>query len=459
VRSLVTDSARREAARPLAMSVAAGLTIQLALIVSGVGAARLLGAENRGQLALIVLFPLAITQFGGLGLPVAVTFFIARANSQTRSIVHTVLRPVLVQSVVLTALTALVFALVFRSADREVQVAAFVSLVMVPATLAEQYGLGILQGLRRFRSFNILRTASVFLYSSGIVSLFIFGGESLLLVVLAWTFAYVVSGIATLVKGAWCIRAVAGNEPGPSLREMLAFGTKSVFGWVSPIEYGLRLDQQVVGLALSPTALGLYVVAQSFTNLPRFVAQSIGMVGYPTIASQSSEPEARRAVWRYFWITAALCVPLVIVLEVLMPTLVELFYGEEYSGATTIARVLLVAAILWSLRRVLTDASRGLGRPMIGTVGEATLGIVLVVLLLIFATRHGATGVALALCIASASALAVIAVPLALPHRRGNPAAARPVDSAEPVLPTFDEGDVAPIAPPPAARRSSPELG
>jgi O-antigen/teichoic acid export membrane protein len=134
---------------------------------------------------------------------------------------------------------------------------------------------------------------------------------------------------------------------------------------------------------------------------------------------------------------------------------VNLFYGEEYSGATTIARVLLVAAVLWSLRRVLTDGSRGLGRPMIGTVGEVTLGIVLVVLLLIFATNHGATGVALALCIASGCALAVIAVPLVLSHRRGKAAAARPVDLEEPVLPTFDEGDIAPMEPAPATQRSS----
>jgi O-antigen/teichoic acid export membrane protein len=441
------------------MSVAAGLTIQVALIVSGVGAARLLGAENRGHLALIVLFPLAITQFGGLGLPVATTFFIARVNAQTRSIVRTVLRPALVQSVVLTALTALVFALVFRSADREVQVAAFLSLVMVPATLGEQYGLAILQGLRRFRSFNILRTASVFLYSAGIVCIFVFGGESLLLVVLVWTFAYVMSGIATLVIAARCVGRAAGDDPGPTFREMLAFGTKGVFGSVSPIEYGVRLDQQVVGLALSPTALGLYVVAQSFTNLPRFLAQSVGMVGYPTIASQSSEPEARRAVWRYFWITAALCIPLVIVLELLTPMLVNLFYGEEYSGATTIARVLLVAAVLWSLRRVLTDASRGLGRPLIGTVGEVTLGVVLVVLLLLFATRHGATGVAVALCIASACALAVIAVPLALTRHRGSPAVAVPLEPGELVVPTPDEDNVASIAPPaPTAHRSSPGL-
>ena len=46
-----------------------------------------------------------------------------------------------------------------------------------------------------------------------------------------------------------------------------------------------RLDQAVVGLFLTPAALGLYVVGLAFANLPRFIAQSVGYIAYPRINS------------------------------------------------------------------------------------------------------------------------------------------------------------------------------
>src|SRR4051794_39523965 len=192
--------------RPVAMSVTAGLSIQAALLISGVGAARMLGVENRGQLALIVLVPFGLTQIGGLGLPVATTYFIARAPAETRSIVTTVLVPAIVQGCVLTALTAGIFLAIFRDSDSEVRLAALLSLFMVPATLAEQYGLAILQGQHLFRSFNLLRTLAVFLYSGGIVCIVLAGGGSLITVAVAWTIAYTVSGVATLVVVARSLR-------------------------------------------------------------------------------------------------------------------------------------------------------------------------------------------------------------------------------------------------------------
>jgi O-antigen/teichoic acid export membrane protein len=222
-----------------------------------------------------------------------------------------------------------------------------------------------------------------------------------------------VSGIATLVTVRRSLRQADGMDDGPELGELIRFGSKGLLGWVSPIE-GIRVDQQVVGIALSPAALGLYVVAQSFTNLPRFIAQSIGMVGYPVISAESSAHDARRAMWQCFWIAVALCSALVVSLELLAPTLVHLFYGHEFSGAITITRVLLVAALLMSVRRVLAEGARGLGRPAIGTVAEASMWVVLLPLLPILAASNGATGVAVALTLGAALALVVIAVPLAL---------------------------------------------
>ena len=75
-----------------------------------------------------------------------------------------------------------------------------------------------------------------------------------------------------------------------------------MFGGSPPVET-YRVDQSVVALFLAPTALGYYVAALAFTNLPRFVAQSFAIVANPAIARQPTHEAATRSMWRFFWIS------------------------------------------------------------------------------------------------------------------------------------------------------------
>ena len=79
---------------------------------------------------------------------------------------------------------------------------------------------------------------------------------------------------------------------------LLRFGIRGWLGTATPSE-ALRLDQVIVGLLLSPSALGLYVVGGSFSNLPRFIAQSVGLVAYPRIAAESDTSLAIRSLKRH----------------------------------------------------------------------------------------------------------------------------------------------------------------
>ena len=87
-------SARRTILRPTYLSTLGSMFAsgsgQLALVVSGVCAARILGVHDRGQLALFILVPLILTVLGALGVPVATTYFIARDQTNARGIVSVV---------------------------------------------------------------------------------------------------------------------------------------------------------------------------------------------------------------------------------------------------------------------------------------------------------------------------------------------------------------------------------
>jgi O-antigen/teichoic acid export membrane protein len=179
---------------------------------------------------------------------------------------------------------------------------------------------------------------------------------------------------------------------------MLKFGGKALFGSVSPIET-LQLDQLFVGLVLSPAALGLYVVANAFTNLPRFVALGMGMVVYPRVAAIRDMELARRRVWKFAWITMAACSAVILVLELSVGALVDVFFGAEFTPAVTVARILLLGSVFLCARRVLSDATRGAGFPALGTIAEVAAWVWLVPALIVFvvvSVGEGPEGAALA---------------------------------------------------------------
>src|SRR5688572_7701167 len=72
-------------------SLGAGGAGQAALVVSGILAARALGPENRGHLALLTLVPWVVCQLGLLGVPNAVTYYVARDHRAAPAIMRTTL--------------------------------------------------------------------------------------------------------------------------------------------------------------------------------------------------------------------------------------------------------------------------------------------------------------------------------------------------------------------------------
>ena len=102
--------------------------------------------------------------------------------------------------------------------------------------------------------------------------------------------------------------AVAQQREGGTLSLtswILRFGRRSLFGGAPAVE-AYRADQAVVALFLPPVALGIYVVALALTNLPRFIARSVGMVATPTVAAGATQEHARRTMWRFCWLAVPL---------------------------------------------------------------------------------------------------------------------------------------------------------
>lgn len=182
------------------------------------------------------------------------------------------------------------------------------------------------------------------------------------------------------------------------------FGVKGFWGSISPAET-FRLDQLIVGMMLTPTALGLYTAGLAVSNLPRFVAHSIGTVAYPAVARETGIT-ASGQVWYWLRVAVILCGGATALLLICAGFLIPLAFGPAFLPAVESARWLLASSFALSTRRVITDAMRGAGRPEAATYAE------LVLWLLFFpaATFIGSGGnlehIAAALAVASFASLA-----------------------------------------------------
>ena len=289
------------------------------------------------------------------------------------------------------------------------------SLAVTASSLSQMYGLAVLQGLRHFGAFNVLRILGGTLYMIGVVALWMTNEANLTSITL------VVIGTSIIAAGInWLVvvritpmrAAPRGKVRSPdSTRSIVSFGLRSFFGSSSPFET-FRLDQLLVGVLLAPVALGYYVVALAFTSLTRMIGQSIGMVTYPRVAGAPDKASQLRILRHDFALGVAVAGGLTVALIAVVPWLLPVFFGPEFDSARTVAQILLAAAFFASIRRILVDGTRGLGWPIWGSLAElVTLAAVPIVVVVANYTGSLAT---VALVVAGANLVALLTIAPAL---------------------------------------------
>ena len=398
--------------RAVAASVGAGAALQLLVAVSGVISARLLGVADRGVLALLWVVTIVTGQIATLGLHVAVGYAIAQGEP-ARALLGR-LRGQIGLQLALAPLIAGAAMLAVVDHDSSTLAAGACMLVAASALIVLLYAIGVAQGERRYRAVQLHRLVQPLLFTVVLVALAIAGGGDLVAISAIWAATMVLAALLAWrhTALAWSRAGGHASEPGErrSARELRRFGRRSFLGTFGTTEH-LMLDQLLVGVLLSPAGFGLYVAANAFANLPRFLGQSLGLVAYPEVASGAGT-DRKRTLLRYALLGLAVTAPLVIGLLLTIGWLLPLLFGDAFEDAVPVARILLVAALLQSLRRVLTEGSRGLGTGVPGTVGEVAFAVVLVATAIPLAAEDGAEGAALAVLAAAAAGWLALLVAL-----------------------------------------------
>jgi len=382
--------------KKIGVMVASTGLAQLSLIVTGVVAARGLGPEDRGYYAVLTLVPLVLSQVSQLGIPIAVTYFLASDGGVADGMLSKLRRIVSTQALTAVAI-ALVTVLVLRHRiDGNLILPALLMVPAIVGLIVQEYAYAVLQGLDRFGHVAVARLFPAVVYALIAGALWFGDAVSLATMSGAWAIAYCLSALLGIVM----IRRIGlpRSKPGTarSTRELMRFGARAFVGTVAPMDV-FRFDQILGSILLTPVSLGIYVVSAAFSSLPKIVAANVGHVVYVDTANRIavSRSHLSALVGKVVRLSLLGAIPC-LVLIALLPMLNDFMFGAEFADAALPSQILVAAAWISGVRRLVSEFAKGVGKPEVQAAAEVTICGVVAVFAFALCPIYGYTGLAVA---------------------------------------------------------------
>ena len=373
-------------------------------VLSSVLAARLLGPQGRGELAVIILWPMLLAFLFSMGMDQSIVFHVGRKSFDISEVwtASLVAGLFLSSCAVLAGLWVIPRALHLYSP--QVRHLAFVFLVFVPLIWLTALPNGFLQGTLDVGYFSLLRNLSAFLYGFGLLGLYLANRPSVAGVLGVQIAALLVVSACSF----WIV--VSRHRPGwawnfKSCKSLFNFGWKTQLGSLAS-HVNQRLDQLLLSLFVPPRDLGLYVVAVAVAMSVGFFPKAAGIVAFST-GSNLDGSQAKEIIAKSFGATLIALLAGCAVLYVICPWLIPFAFGPSFAPAVTACRLLLPGSIALGLSQVLFSGARALDHPILPSYAEGLAVVVTVLSLYLLLPRYGIVGAAIASTLAYMSNLIV----------------------------------------------------
>ena len=387
--------------------------------VTGILSARALQPAGRGELAAMILWPIFLASALTFGLPAALTFRL-RSNPEKRG-------QILGAALVLATFTGLIGAvagILFMHSwipqySHEVVQYARIFVLNAPMTAVLVVGRAALESHGDFTASNKLLVVPPLLTLVWLIVLWRTGT----LTPFSAAIAYVVVGLPPffwMLYQIWHVFHPSLHEFADSARSLLAYGIRA-YGIDLCGTMSAYIDQALVVRALAPELMGTYVVALSLSRILNAFHSSVVMVLFPKAVSQPAQI-VRELTSRAARISTLLTAIGGVGIVAFGPRLLSVLYGREYTGATTVLRILVLEVVLGGTTYVLAQAFMALERPGIVTALQIVGLLLTLPLLLILVPRYGIVGAALALLASTTARLlfVIASFPLFLKMRVPN---------------------------------------
>jgi O-antigen/teichoic acid export membrane protein len=379
-------------------TVLANIGVLVLNITSGIITARVLGPSDRGALAAILMWPQFLAYGLSLGIPVASLYWLKRRPDDARQIVGT---GMLLSALLGTVAAAVGFAIIpfsLRTYPHYVIELAQRWVVVTPLALVAVTIIAQVQAAGAFTISNLFRFLAPLCVMVVIVFATTLGHLTIGMAALAYLLA---TTPATICIGAW-----AWNHYRPTFsrriatsRLLIGYGVRA---WGADLlaTIASQVDRILVVGLLNPESMGLYVVAQSASGLLSVLPSAVSPITLPQSSGLDTAGIMEltgRAVRATLYVMIIASIPLF----VLGGLLLQIVYGQKFSGASAVLPFLLIEAIADGLTSVLAQAFLASGFPGTVTLLEAVGVSTSIPLLYFLIPRFGLRGAGLAMMTAT----------------------------------------------------------
>jgi len=330
------------------------LVLAFTTLLIGVITARLLTPENRGLYALFFTICGLLVTLLHVGISPANVYYL---NEKKREISE-LLGNTLVYSVISLLVLTITFTLFINFDLRgpftniDSQVIWMMALVVVFFTLVETSvsGLAYASDLYSFISRALIFQSMLLLLS---VSAVFFIGEDLVYVLFYRVIAVSIYTIYFMYKFKRLVIFDGVKFSYSTLKAQIKFGSKN---WLQNIIgfLNVRCYILILGFTSNPKVIGFFSVAWLFTEIIRFLPDTIGTMLLPSLTSKNSDTERTlftiRALKLIFYSTSLIALFLLLSFGFSIPVI----FGTNYVASIDIARILILGATFGCIYQVLT---------------------------------------------------------------------------------------------------------
>jgi O-antigen/teichoic acid export membrane protein len=363
-------------------------------ILGSLMTARILGPEGRGQLAAVQLWPSYLVAFGALGITNATAYYSGRNPEKAASTFATAW--LMLMTLAVPLMVAGYWAIPFllgRQGGSTISIAR-VLLFLVPIQFGGNLPFFALQGLGRFKTWNLVRLqfAVLWVLVQAVAWWARFGTVSFL----AYGYLVVVAINCTTWMVAEFISVAGPYIPDFKLvRSLLSYGLPTAAA-SAPQQLNLRLDQGLMAVFLPATTLGLYSVAVAVGGVGSPFLTAISQAVLPYLARRGDQSDQALTAVRLLRVSAVVAVAITLVFVILTPLALPLAFGERFRPAVPAAVILVVAGCFGGLNSICAEAFKGIGLPRPPLIAESVGAICTVVVLPALLWRYGIVGAAVA---------------------------------------------------------------
>ncbi len=375
--------------------------------MSGILAARLLGPAGRGELAAAVVWAGILGTATQLGLPQALIYSTARDAEALGAIVRATFVLYVLQNLGFLLLGWLLVGFVLQDRQPALVPVVRAYLFSIPLTLPVTYMAAMAQGLSRFDLAGALRVGSAIGYVFSFVLAAVLGLHSAGQVIMVLLVMHGITLVAALVYFRSRL-LIPGRFEWVWVKRLLSFGMRSYLGSLSWVA-NARIDQFVMSAFVSLELLGYYAVAASYAGILFPILAAFAMVLFPHVAAGSRDA-ARNKIKVALTLNFVAACGGALLLGVISFYAIPLLFGSAFTPSIAPALILLCGTVLLSCNYVLSDGLRGLGHPMIPSIGEMAGLIMTLVALSLLLPKWGIEGAAVASLLSYGTSLLVLSV-------------------------------------------------